>query len=376
MKPIVSLFLVLTLFFYGCTQQKKNFSDPPVIVYSPAETTGFIIKGYEDSPNTLIEVRDPWQGAEGVNTTFMIVRDSVVPDGYDGQYIMRDAQRIICMSSTHIGMLEVLDMVERIVGVSGIEYVSNPYINNNADKIADVGYEGHINYEAILRARPDLILLFSINGSSLMEGKLKELGIPFIYIGDYVEESPLGKAEWLVAIGELTGKREESVRLFDGIKHRYEILRDSVVGAEMERPSVMLNMPFADSWFMPSTESYVARLVEDAGGNYIYGKNTGSVSEPIDLEEAFQLVSNSDFWLNTGNIKTLDQLKSALPRFSEVKSLRNGNVYNNNLKSTPAGGNDCYESGVVNPDLILRDLIKIFHPQLIEDSLVYYHRLK
>ena len=126
-----------------------------------------------------------------------------------------------------------------------------------------------------------------------MEGKLKELNIPFMYVGDYLEESPLGKAEWLVALAEVTGKRTEGEKVFADIPVRYNALKKRVTDAAIDAPSVMLNTPYGDNWFMPSTESYVARLIKDAGGDYIYKKNTGNASAPIDLEEAYLLARKS-----------------------------------------------------------------------------------
>ncbi len=127
---------------------------------------------------------------------------------------------------------------------------------------------------------------------------------------------------------------------------------------------------------MPSTESYVARLIKDAGGDYIYKKNTGNASAPIDLEEAYLLASQADMWLHVGMANTLDELKAACPKFIDTRCFRSGQVYNNNARTNAAGGNDYYESAVVNPDLVLRDLVKIFHPELVEEDFVYYKQLK
>lgn len=244
------------------------------------------------------------------------------------------------------------------------------------DSIGDVGYEGNINYELLLSLDPDLVLLFGVNGASSAEGKLKETGIPFLYVGDYLEESPLGKAEWLVALSEVVGRRAEGEKVFVEIPVRYNALKQRVADNALDAPSVMLNTPYGDSWFMPSTENYAVRLITDAGGDYIYKKNTGNSSTPIDLEEAYLLASEADMWLNVGMANTLDELKAACPKFADTRCVRNGYVYNNNARTNAAGGNDYYESAVVNPDLLLRDLVKIFHPELVEEDFVYYKQLK
>ena len=222
----------------------------------------------------------------------------------------------------------------------------------------------------------DLVLLYGVNGASGMEPKLRELGIPFMYVGDYLEESPLGKAEWMVALSEVVGCRSEGEKVFAEIPVRYNALKQRVAENALDAPSVMLNMPYGDSWFMPSAGSYAVRLIEDAGGDYIYKKNTGNASTPVDMEEAYLLASAADLWLNVGMASTLGEVKAACPKFADTRCFRNGYVYNNNARTNAAGGNDYFESGVVHPELVLRDLIKIFHPELVEEDFVYYKRLK
>ena len=127
---------------------------------------------------------------------------------------------------------------------------------------------------------------------------------------------------------------------------------------------------------MPPRDSYFVRLLTDAGGDYLYNSNTGNSSKPIDMEEAYLLTSQADIWLNSGNATTLDELKAACPRMATTKCVADGMVFNNTKRTNAAGGNDFYESGIVNPDILLRDLVKIFHPELVEEELVYYKQLK
>lgn len=376
-KSFLGLCLLIVLLAACNGKKTASISDFSNQLYTPEYASGFSIKGADGYESSIITVTNPWQGADSITTQLFIARGGEsAPEGFTGQVLEGDASRIVAMSSTHIAMLDAVGEAGRVVGVSGIDYISNPVISANRDSIGDVGYEGNINYELLISLDPDLVLLYGVNGASSMEGKLNELGIPFMYVGDYLEESPLGKAEWMVALSEVVGKRTEGEQVFGGIPVRYNDLKKRVADTVLDAPSVMLNTPYGDSWFMPSTESYVARLVKDAGGDYIYKKNTGNASLPIDLEEAYKLTSEADMWLNVGMANSLDELRTSCPKFSDTRCFRNGSVWNNNLKTNAAGGNDYYESAVVNPDILLRDLVKIFHPELVEEDFVYYKQLK
>ncbi len=374
------ILLLLTLFGFlllgGC--KSKNGTSIAAFtksVYTPEYAAGFEIAGADDSQSTIIRIFNPWQGANDVEMLYFIARNGERPPrDFDGVTIPAGARRIVCMSSSYIAMLEVLGQTERVVGVSGIDFISNSYVTANRANIKDVGSE--INYEVLAGLAPDLVLLYGIGDSqSTVTDKLKELNIPYMYMGEYLEESPLGKAEWLMAIAEVTDCREAGGKVFEAIPQRYHALKQLTTGVE-KRPTVMLNTPWNDSWIMPSVKSYVAQLIEDAGGDYIYKKNTSNSSLPIGLETAYGLIREADVWLNVGMATTLGELKAMNPQFTDAKAIREDKVYNNNLRLTAGGGNDYWESAVVHPDIVLRDLIRIFHPELVSDDLYYYRHLE
>ena len=140
----------------------------------------------------------------------------------------------------------------------------------------------------------------------------------------------------------------------------------------------MINTPYGDSWVMASQNSYVATLIADAGGHYIYGNGQDSNrSVPIDIEEAYMLASGSNIWINTGTIASMEGLRQVCPKFMDTPPVKSGQVYNTTLRTTDGGGNDYWESGIVNPDLVLADMVKIFHPSLAYDiEFTYYKRLE
>lgn len=376
-KSTLSIFSFLCLLLLtSCISNKKTSLDAfKQDIYTPQYAAGFKILGAENSKSTLIEITNPWQGAKDVVMSYFISRNGEqAPQGFTGPIIPAGAKRIVCMSSSYIAMLDVLGQVDRVVGVSGLDYIANPYIQSHRDRIKDMGAE--MNYELLLGLKPDVVLLYGIgDAQTAVTDKLKELSIPYIYIGEYLEESPLGKAEWLVALSELTDSREKGIEVFREIPQRYQALK-AMTANITQRPTVMFNTPWNDSWVMPSTQSYMAQLVSDAGADYIYQQNASNSSQPIGLETAYGLIQKADYWINVGTATTLNELKAMNPKFTNAKAVREKTAYNNNLRITSTGGNDYWESAVVHPDIVLRDLIHIFHPELVSDSLYYYRHLE
>ena len=280
------------------------------------------------------------------------------------------------MSSSHVAMFDAIGQAKRISGVSGIDYISNPYVREHrlCGEVRDVGYDTNLNFELLAAMRPDLMLLYGVTGeNTIVTGKLRELGIPYIYVGDYMEESPLGKAEWLVLAAALCDLRAAGADTLQRIARDYQALK-AHPAPDAPRPKVMLNTPYRDTWFLPSSQSYMIRLIEDAGGEYVYTKNYSDTSVAVDMEEAYLLANAADFWLNVGPCNTLAELTAQNPKFSGIPVVRSRNVYNNNRRQTPAGGSDFWESGVVRPDLVLRDLRTIFSGDSVPTC--YYKRLE
>ena len=371
------LLLCATLWCMCACGTSSNIDDYNLAVYTPTYATGFRIVGAEGKQSTIIRVTNPWQSANDVETMLFIARaGEKAPSGFRGQVLQGDALRVVCMSSSHIAMLDAIGAVESVVGVSGKSFITNPYVVANQRTIADVGYDGNINFELLIAQQPDIVLLYGVTGACTMQSKLDELGIPYIYIGEYVEQDPLGKTEWLIALAEIVGCREQGIAYFTKVPQRYNHLKSIAAAASSPMPKVMLNTPYADSWFMPSTTSYLARLIADAGGDYIYKKNTSNHSQPIDLEEAALLTTEADIWLHVEGVSSLKDLRQQYPKFASMPCVQRGEIYNCDKRRVLGGGNDYWESGVVQPDVILRDLIKIFHPELESNkAFVYYRQL-
>ena len=352
-------------------------SDFTTEIYTPAHASGFYIRGNEKDASTLVTIRNPWQGGSQIEQHLLILRDDAkAPADFAGQAVKAPVRHVVCMSSSHVAMFDAIGQVRRVSGVSGIDYISNPYVREHrlCGEVRDVGYDTNLNFELLAAMRPDLMLLYGVTGeNTVVTGKLRELGIPYVYIGDYVEESPLGKAEWLVLAAELCDLRAAGADTLQRIARDYQSLK-AHPAPDAPRPKVMLNTPYRDTWFMPARNSYMVRLLEDAGARYVFEENTATQTLPIDIEQAYYLTSKSDFWLNVSGCNTLDEVRRQNPRLADTPPVREGRVYDNNRRRNAAGGSDFWESGVLRPDRVLADLVHIFHPELSETDELYYYR--
>ena len=368
----IALFVVCTLLVSCGSNGVVRETEP---LYTPRYAKGFAIERDSESGVKYLVVKNPWQGAEGI--AFYTEIDTLSPP-----------KRIIAMSSSHAAMLDSVGCADRIVGLSGCRFVYNPKLSKAVaeGKISEVGYDSAFDFEKICALNADIVLLYGIAGEAkAMTSKLDELRIPYIYIGDYLETSPLGKAEWVVALATLCGVEAEGKEFFAEVEERYNTLREQN-SSLTNKPRVMLNTPYRDTWFMPPHDSYMVRLIEDAGGEYVLTENgerktenedkPSTTSKPISLEEALELAIRSDFWLNLGQTASLEELKAVAPRFAKVDAVRQGRVYNNTKRTNESRGSDFWESGAIRPDIILEDLVKILHHDAPTDSLYYYTKLQ
>lgn len=353
----------------GCNQHAaKSGHIFGLDAYTPQHASGFVVE-CDKEQNTIIRVTQPWQGKAPAEQSLAIFHNPEDAHNYNGQHMIGYAERVVCMSSSHIAMLDAVGKADAIVGVSGKQYIFNPAISTNPD-IKDIGYDSNIDYEALVSLHPDVVLMYGITSEdSTVTAKLRELNIPYLYLGDYTEQSPLGKAEWVVVLGEIVGSRAYAEEIFANIVARYNAIKAGIVTEY--KPKVMFNLSYQDVWYMPSDDSYMVRLLEDAGGEYIYkGSNPTGGSRGISLEEALILVNRADIWLNPSQVLSLNELRAVAPHFASSGVVRSGRVYNNNRIRTEYGGSDFWESAIVRPDVVLSDLASILKG---DDSNLYYH---
>lgn len=320
-------------------------------------------KLFRNGDTTLLQVLNPWQGAKDITMEYRFTTPF---------------KRIVCMSSSHVAFLDAVGGFDNIIGASGLKFIFNPLVKTS--QIVDVGYDNNLNYEAIVALKPDVVLVYEVSGEgSTAIAKLRQLGVPVIYIADYLENSPLGRAEWIVAFGALIGKEVQAAEFFEDIANSYNATKSKVQTANSieNSPKIMLNSPYRDVWYVPGDRSYIVKLINDAGGRYLAAGVDDDISRPISTEVAYQLMNQADLWLNPSQAQTLDEVIQANHRFAKLPVVSQGRVYNNNARGTEDGGSDFWESGSVRADLVLMDLAKICHPLLFpEHEFYYFHCLK
>ena len=336
--------------------------------------------------------------------------------------ISKPQNRLIVMSTSYIGFLDAIDADSVIVGVSGGEYVcdSSVTVRLNNGTVADIGYDASPDYEKIMALKPDLLLTYSVSPvKSQFLSKLESLGIKTFIVNEHLERHPLARAAYIRLFGALTGNMAAADSVLDVVSRNYISLRDSVQGrlrakeasdksglnaSEDEQESgetgmktqkprkILVNIPYKDQWFVPGQESYLTTLFKDAGGEILGAKAGSSISGQISVEAAYSLSKEADLWMNVGWCRTLEQLLSVNPLFEDFLRNIQGNasarsssdkdrtdavhiVWNDNKRLNAKGGNDFWESGVVRPNLLLRDLVGIFN----EDggyTPIYYKAIK
>jgi iron complex transport system substrate-binding protein len=330
---------------------------------------------------TLLNIINPWQGATGLNQTYFLVkRGEKIPSGLDSSaVIFVPLKKIICMSTTHAAMISSLGEESSVRGMSGTGLLYDKTLIQNAKKglIADVGYEANLNKELILKISPDVIMIYGIGGESAgYMGKVKELGVTVIFNADYLETDPLGKAEWIKVLGALYCKDEMADSIYCAEAENYDNLKTSIARKIRNRPKVLLGLPFKDTWYISPGNSFISKLINDAGGEYLWQDSKSAVSMPVGIENVYLRALKADFWINIGNAKSKNDISAIDPRLNELPCFKQGNLYNNINRVNPEGGNDYWESGSVCPHLILKDIASIIHPEIFSvNELFYYKKL-
>ena len=372
-------FLIIFVLLCSCRSPRNQENSRQKSPAGDGYAHGFSVTAKEGE--YLLTVRNPWEKARNVELTYLLKerKNKGTERDSGANVIYYPVRRVICLSTSHLAFLNLLGESGKVTGVSGAPYISDKLIIKGISdgKIRDVGYGSNLNYEEIIRQRPDVVFAYGVDGEiSGFLGKFRDLGIPVVMVAEYLESNPLGKTEWIKFMAPFFGKVSQADSLFREIEKRYLRLAEQTAHLS-DRPHVMVGLPYRDNWWVPGADSYLARLIADAGGHYLAGKAGNHESYVISMEDAIHIFSGANFWINTGMVSRKEEILSADPRFGKLPFFSTALIFNNNKRCTPAGGIDFWESGTVCPDVVLSDLIRIFHPELKRsDSLVYYREVR
>ncbi|MBW4632343.1 MAG: ABC transporter substrate-binding protein [Iphinoe sp. HA4291-MV1] len=339
--------------------------------------TGFEVKYYKNYK--VVMVKNPWRDAQ-ISFQYILVQcGTPAPEGFKkSQVITVPINTVVSLSTTHLPHLAKLGVVDKLIGVSDTKRVNTAEVVNKikASKIAEVGNNESLNVEKILEINPDLVMTYGVgNPQTDSHPKLLEAGLKVAINAEYMETSPLGHAEWLKFTALFFNQEEIAQKTFSEIATRYEAIASKTKSIK-KRPTVFTGFNFKGIWYTPGCKSYVAKYLADTGADYLCADNS-SGSIPLSFEDVFERAAKSDYWLNVN--QSWQNLKDVIAddnRYADFAAVKKGHVYNNNARVNERGGNDYWEGGTSNPDVVLSDLIKILHPEILPNNeLVYYRKL-
>ncbi|MCA1755859.1 MAG: ABC transporter substrate-binding protein [Bacteroidales bacterium] len=371
---------VLIILMLSCNSRKGEMKTGENISDSVSENLYSRLFTVSHEENfTRMTITSPWQGSGDIALDYFLLPDSGrIPDGADPAMVIRTpVSRVVCMSTTHVAMISRLGFTSTIKAVSGPGYISDKQLLSmiSEGSVADIGYDSNINSELIVSLEPDVVLVYGVGAESAgYLSKIRDSGIPLLYISDYLENDPLARAEWLRVFGFLYEKEDEADRIFENIAAEYELLKQEVAWRLNNLPVVMTGLPYKDTWYISPGNSYIGQLISDAGGKYLWSDRRSASAIPMSLESVYVKAHNADIWINSGSAESLDDIVSVDTRLGDLKPVKTGRVFNNNARQLPGGGNDYWEKGVLEPHVLLLDLISVFHPGLVPDNIICYYR--
>jgi iron complex transport system substrate-binding protein len=312
---------------------------------------------------------------------FLLLPQGVTPPaGQSGVPVITiPVKSLVVASSSHVGLAEFAGVADRITGLGSLRYINSTLVRQRirSGAVKEVGLDNSLNTELLVTMHPGALLTMSNPDAATGKNRtLADAGIPLLPIAEWLETSPLGKAEWVKVLAALVNREDFVNRKFDSVEQEYQRL--AVIGGKAtNRPSVIISMPYKGSWFMPAGGSYEAQILHDAGAAYHWADTRGAGSLSLNFEAVAPEALKADYWLNVGSVDSKAEVAAKDARFARFHSFQAGTIYNNTRRTNDLGSNDYWESGTMHPQLILSDLIRILHPDLLpKDSLFYYKQLK
>lgn len=370
MKSTLVVCICSLLLFGACRprggEQEGQAGGTPVLL---RHAKGFRL--VEADGYTMLTVLNPWKEGE-VYARYYLVEDETKEVPSDGLKVKVPLQTLVANSATQLEFLQMLGVIDRVTGVCRVQYIYNPVVRQRVREgaVVDLGDAFNLDIERLLLLHPQAVMTTAYNVEDENAKRMRRTGLSLLYNIEWQERTLLGRAEWIKFVGAFFGKKAEADSLFRLVEQEYESCRRLAEDCEV-RPSVMAGQDFRGTWYMPAGDSFNARLFGEAGADYLYAVDETSGSLSLTIEQALLQFRDADVWVGV-QANTLEELGRADEKYKLFKAYREGRVYNYNRRTTPEGGNDYWESAVARPDRLLKDMIKVMHPELLPGYELFY----
>ncbi|TYP99190.1 iron complex transport system substrate-binding protein [Tenacibaculum adriaticum] len=364
-------------FFFGCLFVLVSCKQTPKkeVVTTQTESLVKYAKGFDIQRignKTKLIVKNPYLDAD---ETFEYLFSS---DDEKGS-IKTPVEKLVVTSTTHIPMLELLGGETSLVGFPHPKYVSSVKTRKliDAGNIKEIGQEANLNTEVLLDLQPELVVAFSMQKTNKSLSLIEQNGIPVLLNGDWLEETPLGRAEWIKFFGVLFNKEQQADSIFKSIEKSYLEAKKIAQKATI-KPTVLSGAIMSkDIWNLPAGGSFVAQFLKDANTNYLWKDTEGKGSLSLSFESVLDKAQNADFWIAPGYFNTKEEMHNNNQHYTQFAAFKNDHIYTPNLKKGATGGVVYFELAPTRPDLVLKDIIKITHPELLSNyELSFFEKMK
>lgn len=370
MKKTIYLLLLVTLFFFQCKEAKKK------TVLKKTTSTIKYAKGFDiitENGQKLLVIKKAFQSSDK-SFRFKLTDKTNITNNE----LKTPVTNIVVTSTTHIPMIELLGEENSIIGFPNTKYISSEKTRKRIDngKIIDIGSEQNMNTELLMDINPELVVGFSLHPNNKVYNNIKKMGIPVIFNGEWLEETPLGRAEWIKFFGALFKKEKQADSIFASVEKEY-LKAKEIASKATYKPTVFSGSMFKDVWYVPAGESFVATFFKDANTNYLWKNTKGAGSLSLHFENVLEKAEEADFWIGCGISTSKEELAKLTKHCTQFNSFKQNRVYTNALVKGVTGGIKYFETAPIRPDLVLKDLIKITHKDLLKDyDLTFYKKIK
>ncbi|SCY66127.1 iron complex transport system substrate-binding protein [Flavobacterium caeni] len=358
--------------FVGCQRETASSSVAVKTQNEIVAAKGLSIYRYQGY--SLVTITNPWPNATKDYVYVLQRKGAVIPDSLK-QYptVPVPLSAIVVTSTTHIPSLEMLGVAETLVGFPNLDYVSSEKVRTRIDAgtIRELGSNQSLNTEVLLDLQPDLIVGFGIDNNNPALDNLQKSGLKVMLNGDWNEQTPLGKAEWIKFFGALYGKEKQADSIFNQIEKTYKQTLALAKNAK-QKPTVMAGAIYENQWYLPHGNSWGSIFIADAAGAYLWADSHGTGSLSLPFEKVLEKAKDAEYWIGPAQYTSLAEMTADNPHYAQFKAFRDKKVFSFSTKKGAKGGLIFYELAPNRPDLVLQDMLRILHPELLPDHPLYF----